>query len=224
MAIKITSKRLQIDKANTTVVIVVSIAAFVTVFSLFASKALLSRKAYQARVITAKTHANNILVDDIKASDSLVSSYEDFVKQSPNVLGGSIAQDASGEKDGDNARIVLDALPSQYDFPALTTSIEKILVKGGYKINGITGNDDSVAQAAAKVTAPVAIPIPISVSAESNYASIQNLIIVFEKSIRPFQVQTIDFTGNDTDIKAEIAMQTFYQPGQGLTEKSKVIK
>ena len=73
---ELTTKRLQIDKANVTVVIAVSIAAFVTVFSLVAAKSLLSQRSYQATVIEKREQARDQLKENITAADQLTESYK----------------------------------------------------------------------------------------------------------------------------------------------------
>src|SRR5574338_279847 len=110
----ISTKRILIDKANSTIVLAVGIAAFLTVFSMVSSKALLSRRAYQSKVIELQE----------KARDQLNANYQAFVDRPENIIQGSST--GKGERDGDNAKIVLDALPSVYDFPGLTSSLEKI--------------------------------------------------------------------------------------------------
>src|SRR5258708_5718319 len=107
------TKRVQINKATATIVGVIAAASFVTVFSLIASRALLGQRAYQSRVIAAKEQAKKQLQDNLSAVSALQTQYKAFVGTNENILGGN--PNGSGEKDGDNARIILDALPSKYD-------------------------------------------------------------------------------------------------------------
>src|SRR5688572_10565455 len=133
------TKRSLISKANSTIVIATSAAAFVLIFALVAGKSLAGQAAYQNRVIDAKQKALTQLRADLEARDSLAESYKDFVAADPNVLGGNPA--TTGGKDGDNAKLVLDALPSKYDFPALATSLEKVITEQNLGILGISGTD-----------------------------------------------------------------------------------
>src|ERR1700694_4085492 len=105
----ISTKRLQIDKANATVVVLASLAAFVVTFSFFATKALLSQQAYQSRVTKDKTIAVHQLETNIQATNALAASYSTFVNQPINIIGGN--KTGAGDQDGDNAKIILDALP-----------------------------------------------------------------------------------------------------------------
>ena len=119
------TKRALISKASSTMVVATAVAAFIFIFSAVASKALFSQAAYQNKVIAKKKQALATLKADISAVDNLNNSYKTFIGTPTNVLGGNPT--GTGDQDGDNAKIVLDALPSKYDFPALTTSLEKLI-------------------------------------------------------------------------------------------------
>jgi hypothetical protein len=153
------TKRLQISKANARMVLVVAIAAFVSTFSLVALQALASQRSYQSRVIAEKEVAVAQLVANQEAVDSLKESYRQFVDRDDNVIGGNPT--GQGDRDGDNAKIILDALPSTYDFPAVTSSVEKMLAERNYNIDSITGIDDEVAQQDVDSVNPEPIEIPM---------------------------------------------------------------
>lgn len=212
------TKRMQVNKAQATMLALVIGASIVTVFALVASKSFFNQAKYLNKVATEKEKAVTQLKSNKDAVSKLVASYKSFAGQNPNLLGGS--PNTNGDHDGDNGRLVLDALPSKYDFPALTTSLEKLLT--GYTITSINGTDDGVAQSTGGATAPV--PIPFSLTVGSDYPGIQKLITTFERSIRPFQVQTITLSGDNTQLTAVINAQTFYQPEKNLKIGTTVIK
>jgi len=217
------TKRALISKANSTIVLSTAIAAFVVVFCAIASKTLISQASYQSRVISAKKKALSTLNSDLAARDSLVSSYKSFEGTTQNVLGGN--PDGTGDKDGDNAKIVLDALPSKYDFPALTTSIAKLVNAEGLTIIGISGTDEELTQSANQTTAdPTPITMPIQVQVAGSYDAIQALVGDLERSIRPFQINKIELTGSEGSMTAIIDAQTYYQPEKGLNIKTEVVK
>jgi hypothetical protein len=219
----ITTKRALIDKANSSLVIVAGVAAFLTVFCLVASKTLISQAAYQNRVLKAKHTAVAQLRSDITAGNQLQSSYKAFTSTTQNAIGGDPT--GSGEKDGDNAKIILDALPSTYDFPALATSIEKLIGDAGVQINSITGTDDEAAQSANTSSAsPQPVPMPFQLTVDGNYQAVQTLIGEFEHSIRPFQIQTLTIAGDQSDLTLTLTAQTFYQPAKSLNISTKVVK
>lgn len=218
----ISTKRIQINKANTTMVIVVAVSAFVVTFSAVACRALLVRRAFQARVISKKETAVKQLKDNLAAADQLKLSYKAFVETPDNVIGGN--PKGTGDRDGDNAKIVLDALPSKYDFPALATSMEKILKTSNYKIESISGTDDEIAQSSAESNDSKPIEMPFEISASSDYSGIQNLLDLFGRSIRPINVQTLELSGTNADLTATITAITYYQPEKTLNFKTEEVR
>lgn len=218
--LNLSAKRIQIDKANTTVVLLVSFAAFIVTFSIFATKAMLSQRAYQNSIIKDKTTALRQLEENIEATKTLVSSYEAFVKDPTNVIGGSST--GLGDQDGDNAKIVLDALPSKYDFPAVTASLEKLLRSGNFKLDSIKGIDDEINQQTDNKTGLVEIPFEAVISGP--YAGTNEAIVLLERSIRPFQVDTLTLTGGEKQMVLTVLGKTFYQPEKSLEITYKDVK
>lgn len=217
------TKRSLISEANSRIVVSTAIAAFVVIFSLVACKALASQASYQNRVISEKKKALSQLESDLNARDSLVASYKAFVGTNENVLGGN--PNGTGDNDGDNAKIVLDALPSKYDFPALTTSLEKMITAQKLTIGNIAGTDDEIAQQAKQsATTPAPISMPFQVQVTGSYGNVQSLVGAFEHSIRPFDIQSMDLSGSESSMSLSIKAQTFYQPEKSLKITTEVVK
>ena len=218
---KVSTKRIQIDKSMASMVVIVAAASFVTVFSLIASKALLSQRAYQSRVISGKEKAKQQLVQNIDSVQKLRTQYRAFVETSENVLGGNPA--GKGDRDGDNARIVLDALPSKYDFPALATSLEKLVA--GFKTDGITGTDDEINQSSQKGSAtPTPLEVPFQLGVTTNYQAAIGFLATLEKSIRPVNVKTLSISATGGQINLSVSANTYYQPSKTLNVTTKEIK
>ena len=217
------TNRSLIGKANSTMVIATTAAAFVLVFAMVAGKTLVGQMSYQNRVIGAKKEALNQLNSNIEARDALQKSYSDFVAENPNMLGGN--PDGAGEKDGDNAELILDALPSKYDFPALTTSLEKLITGQNLEILGISGIDQEAVEAGKEASpTPEAIPMPFSVQVGGSYESIQGFIDVLQRSIRPVKILTMEFTGDQSSMTANISAQTYYQTEKSLKITDEVVQ
>jgi Tfp pilus assembly protein PilO len=213
-----------INQANARIVVYVSVAAFILVFSLVATKTLVNQAAYQNRVIKAKRAAVTQLKSDIAATTDLKNSYNAFISTTQNAIGGSAS--GTGAQDGDNAKIILNALPSTYDFPGLTTSLESLAGSQGAKITNITGTDDEVAQGTnTSSTAPQPVPIPFNIAVAGDYPSIQNVVSAFERSIRPMQVHTLDISaGSDGKLAMTLDAQTYYQPAKSLNIKTRIVR
>lgn len=216
-------KRQLIDKANQRVLVITSLAAFIVIFCLVASKTLFGQLLYQNRIVQAKKTTLSQLKKDFSAAQNLETAYQAYISTPQNVIGGNPS--GSGPNDGDNGKIVLDALPGQYDFPALATSLTKLLSGQGVKIQSISGTDDEVAQSEQAQTAtPQPVPMPFQVSANGNYQAIVNTAKTFEASIRPIQVQTLTLSGDDANLNLTLAAQTYYQPQKTFNLSTKVIK
>lgn len=233
----ISTKRVKIDKANTTIVLVTSISSFILVFCIFASKAMIGQYAYQARVISAQENTVNTLISNQNNATQLINSYNTFNSQSVNIIGGS-EYGTSSNQDGSNGKIILDALPNKYDFPALVTAVQNLLSTNGVTITSIGGSDTSSTPtpAAAPTTAtapassatttavgaPIAIPFTFSIS--GTYANDNVVLSRLQNSIRPIQVTTIQITGSDSQATIEVNAESYYMPTSGLVVSTENIK
>ena len=221
---QISIKHLAIDKANAQMVALVSAAAFVTIFCLVAAQAVWSQNRYQSRVSGAESKAHQQLAKNTQTFGNLLTSYQAFNSTANNVIGGLTT--AGGDNDGDNTKIILDALPSSYDFPALTSSIEKILTNNGLKIGSITGTDDQLAQqsnTSSPSPQPVSIPFSFSVS-NANYTSVQQLITALQNSIRPIQIDSLTLNGGAANMTLTVNAHTYFQPAKSLGISEQVVK
>lgn len=220
---QLSTKKIAIDKAYATIMLVIGISTFLVVFSLVASKSLFSQMRYQSKVSSQKQKALETLKDNLASSDQLITSYQAFSNQTTNVLGGNPKGD--GPNDGDNPRIVLDALPSKYDFPALTTSVEKLLKDKGFSLTSINGSDDEVTQSTQDTLSdPQPVEMPFSVEVSTTDQRVKELMQLFEKSIRPMQVHQLALESQNGQLKVTITAKTFYQPEKSLNVKSEVVK
>lgn len=221
---RLSNKHLAIDKANTQMVIVLAVAICLTVFCLVGAHSLWGEEQYQSRVIARQQKSDQQLKANIKAVNQLVSSYQQFVSKPVNIIGGSST--GSGQNDGDNAKIVLDALPSQYDFPGLTSSLAKIFSEQNLAVSSISGTDDELAQSSntgSPNPQPVSIPFGFTITGAS-YSSLQNLISTLQNSIRPIQFDNLTLSGAANDMSMTVSAHTYYQPEKTLSITSEVVK
>jgi hypothetical protein len=213
-----------IDKANAQMVGIVAAAAFVTIFCLFAAKAAWSQNRYQAKVSTGKEKAHQQLEQNVKAFSTLLTAYKTFDDSATNVLGHNAL--GTGDNEGKNSKLILDALPSSYDFPALASSIEKVLAGQSLKVSSITGTDDQLNQEknlSSVTPQPVSMPFTFSVS-DANYASINKLFTKLQQSIRPIQIDTINLAGGNNSMTVTVNAHTYFQPAKSLEIKKRVVK
>lgn len=216
---KISLKQLAIDKDNTAIAIAVGLAAFIIVFSLIALNSLWEQRGYQSKVISKKKTALNELKRSANEVDKLKNSYTAFADAPQNALGGSST--GTGDKDGDNPRLVLDALPSKYDFPALATSLEKVF--SAYQIQSIEGTDDEVNQAAVEPAgSPELVEMPFVITMTASSSTTKPALSVFERSIRPFQINKLTLKGEDGEIRITADAKTYFQGSKKFDVKREV--
>jgi hypothetical protein len=218
MAEKKTSiKHIEIDKNQSQVLAIIVGAVIITVFSLFATKALVSKGLYQRRALHARQQAVNQLKKNYDSAQTLFNQYKVFASEDPNIIGGSVS--GSTDKDGDNAKIVLDALPSTYDAPALASSLEKLMNGRGVKIDSISVTDDPTTNSDQPQDNPQSKAVQFSFSGTSNYQLSKALLQDFEHSIRPFDLNTLEIDGSDNNLKLTVGMTTYFQPAKSLDLK-----
>ena len=213
-------KHVQIDKANTVVVAAVAIAAFVLVITSFAVIALLDLRSYQAQVIKEKEATRDLLESNLVAAEELQRSYQQFNQAPVNVIGG--ISDGDGQNDGSNARIVLDALPSSYDFPALITGIERILVNAAVSILDISGTDEEIESRDLGGAEPIAMPFSFEIT--TNYDSLRSLFDTLEQSTRPYSIDSFEMRGDDDDLTFEVRARSYFKPGITFELGEKVVQ
>ncbi len=216
---KVSAKHLQIDKNQSSMMAVIVITVVVVVFSLFATKSMVTKGLYQRRALHARKEVAATLKTNYDSAKTLVSQYKNvFANQNPNILGGSV--NGKTNLDGQNAVIVLDALPSKYDAPALATSTEKVLTERGVTINSLTVNDDPSANSDAPQSQPSYKSMTFSFEGSTNFNDASKLFQDFERSIRPFDLNTLEISGSDNKLKLTVGMTTYYQPAKSLDLKA----
>lgn len=203
---QLSGKHVLVDKANTTVIVSAAVAAALVVFSLFASMALIKKIGYQNDVISLRKQANEQLITNLDSTKQLVNSYEAFESTPESVIG-------TADK---NSKIVLDALPSKYDLPALVASLDGIITGAGLTVDSITGVDEEISAAQSSVN-PTPVPIPFEFSAKGGYDGVQKLIADLQRSIRPFKINNFDLTVDESGIiTVTVVGETAYQPAKEL--------
>lgn len=222
IATKFGSKLNQTQRTKSMTMAIIITASIVVVFCLVASNVMISEARYQHRVLSGKNAAIAQLKADIIAINTLATQYQAFSTASTNAIGGSAT--GTGPNDGTNSQIVLDGLPSQYDFPGLTASIEKILTTRGVQLQSITGVDSSSLASSKPMADPQPITMTFSFSATSSYNGVKQVFSDFQKSIRPFHVVSIQLSGTDARMTVNAGINTYYQPAKTLSITSRKVQ
>lgn len=203
----------------------ISICAVITVFSLTSTKVLLSQAAYKRHIISARKDAVKALNTDLSNSDKLKSEYQNFEGTGPkNIIGGQNTTNTTAvPPDGNNSRIVLDALPSTYDFPALISSLSKIMSSNGFSSPSIGGSDQSATIKSDPSPNPQPVEIPLTLSGTNSQQNVQNIIKDLERSIRPFDITRLSLQGSDSAMSFSATATTYFQPAKTLNITDKAV-
>lgn len=203
---------MQVDRNYAKMVAVIAIAASVVIFSLVVSNMLIKQIQYQNKVIGLRDKAATQLKKNVSAISPLVTAYQSFESAPESVIGTQQS----------NSKIVLDALPSKYDFPALATSLEYLAQQSGVTIKGISGVDNATTAEQSSVN-PSPIEIPFDITVSGSYANTKKFVESLEKSIRPFSIQEVTLNGSDSDLTVTLKATTYYQPEKKLEIKETVV-
>lgn len=222
---KLSVKRVALEKNNARLIIIISVTVFVVMFSIVSIKSFYTQMRYQSKVIGKKETTLKQIQTNIKEVESLNRSYQEFSSEITNVIGGN--PKGNGDRDGENSKIILDALPSKYDYPALLSSLNKLVANGGFRVNSITGTDDELNQALnGSSSSPVYVEMPFTLEAStaSSPAEGKKFLQLFEKSIRPVVINKLTIEGKETGLDITVDAKTYFQPEKKLNVTEEVVK
>ncbi len=219
------SKRIQLDKANQLIFGSLAFTSFIFIFALFATKDLISQGAYQNRIISQQIIAKNNLDTDLTAISSLKSSYKAFVDQPQNLLGGNPA--GSGNNDGNNSKIILDALSTSFDPNAWNLNLSNLNTLLGQGSGFISLSATSSASTTAAGTSnPTATPVQLSGTFSTSLGGMQGTFNSLNKSIIPIQVTGVIFNAATAGQSPTLAYtaQSYYQPAYQFNIGQVIVK
>lgn len=210
--INISTKHIQIEKASSTAFAAVAIASVLVSFSIVFLNILWGTARYNSKVHTAQEEVRDTLKANLEAVGDLENSYRnleigsDLIKQQPT--------------DKKNSEVVLDALPSKFDYPALVSSINNLAKRSGVKLKSFQGTDTGE-DALQFSTTPAPVEIPLNIQVEGSYDRVKQFLRATELSIRPIHVTSLDISGSDNLLRVSAGINVYYQPAfdLSLTEK-----
>lgn len=211
----LSGKHVLVDKANTTVIVAAAVATAIVVFAIFASIELVNKISYQNKVIGHRNVAAEQLEENVESVEKIQVAYSSFDGSVESLIGTS----------DKNSKVVLDSLPSKYDFPAFATSLEFLILNAGLTIDSITGTDDEVAAEVSSIN-PVTIEIPFEISATGTYDQAVTLLGDIQRSIRPINITSIEVSaeGEGDQVSVSIIAKSYYQPTKELGVNEQVVK
>jgi hypothetical protein len=67
------------------------------------------------------------------------------------------------------------------------------------------------------------MPFTLSIT-NANYDSVQSLVDMLQRSIRPIQVDTLSLSGGANSMQLSLTAHTYYQPEKDLKITTKVVR
>jgi hypothetical protein len=215
----INTKRKQVDRDKTVALVAIGFASVVLVGGFIVSRTLWSQASYLGRVADKKEAAVDQLEANQNALTELEKSYDTFVASNPNMIGGQTS--GIGLADGDNAKLVLDALPSSYDYPAFVTTVESLIRPN--IITDIEGIDDVAQQNLTEGGVPAPVEMPLQVTFTTSYDGFKSVLDLFNRSIRPIKINKLVLGGTNNELDVTVDVISYYQTGTTMrVERSEV--
>lgn len=214
-SLNISTKHIQMKKASSTVFISIAVASVLVSFCIVFLNILWNTSKYNTRVHDAQEMVRDTFENNLSAVPELQSSFKNLE------IGANLIADQPEDKT--NSEVVLDALPSKFDYPALVSSIDNLAKTTAVKLASFQGVDlgESAEQSS---TDPAPVEIPVILEVEGSYEAIKIFLKGVEDSIRPFEVTRIELTGTDDALRVLVNMNTYYQPAFNLNLETRIIE
>lgn len=221
-------KRQQISRANRMMFLWIAGVSAVVGVALVLGVFLVQRILFGEKVIAEKNKTVSILQKNLKNVDTL--------RDNIRVLNTNEALSSTKLKDSDTPiQSVLDALPADANPTALASSLQTRLLTG---VPGITIETINVDSTGGTAGGTVAAPVPTVGSVTSNqigfnfsvstsstsYDSLRQVLEQIERSIRPFNITSVDIEGQGTKVVLTATGVSYYEPAQTIQLSQKVVK
>jgi len=222
-------KRQQISNANRTMFMWVAAVSAVVGIAIVGSVLLYQKAAFNERVLGVKDKT----VSTLRNNNKVVPELENKIREMNT---NKALSEAMAPNQTQPIRVVLDALPSEANSPALGSSLQsKFLNDPALKIESLTvdpviGVESQTANNVedASSTAPAAaneITFRFSVSADINNANaLKDLLQRLERSIRAIDITSLQIEAQSNRLVLSVEGRAFYEPAKTVQLKEETLK
>lgn len=220
-------KRTQISKTNRMMFVWIAISSVIVGIALVVAFSLVQQLLYNERVLAEKENTVTIL----KHNNSVIPELQTQVR----VLDANEAlRLVRASEENQAVQVILDALPSEANSPALGASLQNKLLTG---INGLTieslqvdpvqgveilAEDASVEDASASGDGANQITFQFSLSGSPE--ALKQVLTNLERSIRAIDILTLRIESQGANQLMSVQARAFYEPARVLELKDKVVK
>ena len=200
-------KRQQIQSANKTVFLWVTIASALVVIALVLAQFLIKESLYRNKVIGKMMGTNSTLQKNVE-SYTLLKGEVNKLLLNPELSRLRVEQDDVA------LQTIIDAMPTSLDRVALATSLQQsVLSRSGVTVESLSTNaNNGGVEVEGTVAEGVegAIEIPFTLRVSGSYDQMKKLFEDINNSIRPISVKQIQMTGIGDKMQADISAITYY--------------
>lgn len=186
---------------NNYIAAVVVITLLIVVICGLVGKGLISSLILNTKVVAGEYTANKDMDNKLENIPQLIDNY--------NKLGY--------KKD-----LIAQSLPNTPDFPQLVTLMQGVSTASAVKMKSIAPDASGTTGGAA--AADSASPYIFSVSIVGSYPQVVEFFKNLELSSRPMRVQNVQLSGEDSNLTAEVTLQTYYQGKADISDKEEAVK
>lgn len=221
-------KRTQISKANRTMFLWIAGASALVGFAVVASIFLAQKLYFNEKVLLAK----NKTVSTLNANNKVVSELQSQVRALD--ANGDLAKVKAADSD-QSIQVILDALPSDANSPALGASLQTRLLADipgltliSLQVDPVQGieslADAGVESGAVEGTGGTANQITFQFSVSGNQDALLQALTKLERSIRTIDITRLQIENQGATQVMTIQGRAFYEPAKNVTLYDKVVK
>ena len=116
------------------------------------------------------------------------------------------------EKTKVTSKTVLNVLPSDFDFPQTSSTLETMAIRDGLIMRDISlASDQGSADASATDSSEV-LYYDTYLTVSGTYENLRNFINDLSKSRRTFGLQSLEIRGGDSELVVSLVVRAYYKP------------
>jgi hypothetical protein len=200
---------IQTDR-SATMMVFAGIAAVVLAISIVGTKIVFQDAMFERKVLVRKKAASEQLEKNIKSVDGLRDNLK-RLNETPET----------------SNKQILNVLPSAFDFPQTSATIEGIANKNGIEIQSISvaGGEGTVVSSGIMTSDSNEVEsMLIGIGANGSYPNVRQFLVDLTNSRRAFGVEVMDVNGNGAQLSTTINVRAYYKPIVSTDIKKEVIK
>ena len=216
-------KRTQISKTNRIMLLWVAGASVVVGVGLVATIYLVQRLVFNEKVLAEKSNTisilekNNKIVPDLETQIRVLDTNANLAKVKAN-------------PSDQNIQVILDALPSEANSPALGASLQYKLLAGidglsieSLQVNPVVGVESDISDGVVEAEGSGENEITFQFAVTGNQSALKQVLTNLERSIRAIEITSLRIENQGTKQLMTVQGKAFYEPARTVKLYNKVV-